>query len=283
MAANVWAYSPASPPFITTRSGQGALAFRRAGDKTVLAEVLASSPLRFLTPRNHGTAAWVFLANFGGGFVDGDHVDIAVHAEPGSSAFLATQASTKVYRSARGCSQRLTVRVAEDAAVAVVPDPVVCFAGARYRQSVDVSLAATGSVLVVDGYTSGRAARGERWAFERFESRTAVTRAGRSVLVDATRLDPAHGAIGERMGRFDVMLTLSVVGARFAAVREAMLAPLPGPSSDDAAIVAASPVGPDAAIVRVAATGFEAASRALRRSFAALAGFLGDDPFARKW
>ena len=283
MTANVWAYSTADPPFITTRPGRGTLAFRRVGPKTAIAEAFASSPLRFLTPRNHGKAQWVFLANFGGGFVDGDHVDITVDAEPGTAAFLGTQASTKVYRSARGCSQRLTVRVAEGAAVAVVPDPIVCFSGARYRQRIDVSLAQTASVLIVDGYTSGRAARGERWAFDRFESRTEVTRGGKSVALDATRLDPAHGDIAERMGRFDAILTVIVVGERFGAVREAMLAPLAGPSSGDAAILAASPIGPDAAIVRVAATGFEAASRALRRSFAALACFLGDDPFARKW
>lgn len=259
------------------------LAFRRAGERTVLAEAFASSPLRFLTPRNHGRAAWVFLANFGGGLVDGDHLAIAVDAGPGSTAFLGTQASTKVYRSARGCSQELAIRVDEGAAVALVPDPVACFAGARYRQRIDVSLAPTGSVLLVDGYTAGRAARGERWAFDRFDARTTIARAGKTVVVDATRLDPAQGPIAERMGRYDAMLTMTVVGERFAGVREAMLAPLPAPSTGEAAVVTASPVGADGAIVRVAATGFETASRPLRRSFEALARFLGDDPFARKW
>ena len=239
--------------------------------------------MRILTPGNHGRAAWTFLSTLGGGLVDGDHIAISVDAGPGSTAFLGTQASTKVYRSARGCSQRLTVRVEDGAAVAVVPDPIACFAGARYLQRIDVSLAPTGSVLLVDGYTSGRAARGERWAFDGFDSRSTIARAGKAVLVDATRLDPAHGPLAERMGRYDVILTVTAVGERFAGVREAMLAPLPAPKAGDAAIVAASPVGADAAIVRVAATGFETASRALRRSFDALARSLGDDPFARKW
>jgi urease accessory protein len=253
------------------------------GAKTVLGQAFATSPLRLLTPNNHGTAAWVFLANLGGGLVDGDHVELSVHAGEDSTAFLGTQASTKVYRSPRGCSQRLEARVDDGAALAIVPDPVACFAGARYRQDIDVSLSPTASLVLVDGYTSGRAARGERWQFDRFESRTTISRGGAPLFIDATRLDPAPGPIAERMGRFDVILSVVAVGPRFATVREAIVAPLGPPSPGDATIVAASPFGRDAAVLRVASDGFENASRALRRSFDALACVLGDDPFARKW
>ena len=257
--------------------------FERAGPRTVLGRVYAASPLRFLTPRNHGPGAWAFLSNLGGGLVDGDHVELDVRAEEGSKAFIGTQASTKVYRSPRGCSQRLVARAEEGAALAIVPDPVVCFAGARYRQEIAVALAPAASLVLVDGYTSGRAARGERWEFAAFESRTTITRAGAALVVDATRLDPAAGPIAERMGRFDVILSAIAVGPRFAAVREAMLAPLGHPSPGEATIVAASPIGADAAVLRVASDGFESASRAMRRSFDAIARVLGDDPFARKW
>ena len=115
--------------------GSGVLEFRRAGSKTVLASAFAASPLRFLTPRNHGDAAWVYTTTFGGGMVNGDRVGIDVGAGQGTTALLSTQSSTKIYRSPRGCTSRLAIRAAEGAAVAVVPDPVVCFAGARYAQT----------------------------------------------------------------------------------------------------------------------------------------------------
>jgi urease accessory protein len=254
--------------------------FRRSGRKTVLAAAFAASPLRFFTPRNHGAAAWVFLGNLGGGLVDGDRVDLAIEAEPETAAFIGTQASTKVYRSSRGCSQRLAVRAADASLLVIAPDPVVCFAGARYRQDIDMALSSTASIVLVDGYTSGRAACGERWKFARFESRTTIARDGVGAIVDATRLDPIHGAIAPRMGSFDVVLSVVVAGPRLRAVREAMLEER---SAGGALVVAPSPIGGDAAIVRVAADSFESASRALRRSFRALAETLGDDPFARKW
>jgi urease accessory protein len=249
----------------------------------VIARAFARSPLRVLAPRNHGHAAWVYLTTLGGGMVDGDRVDVRVTAGPGAVALLGTQSATKVYRSTsnEGCAFRLGVTADEDAAVAVVPDPVVCFAGARYSQRVHVTLARSASVLLLDGYSCGRAARGERWAFGRFDARTTVERAGTRVLVDATRLDPCHGEVGARMGPFDVVLSLVVVGPRFAGVRAAMMEAA-GPPSEDV-VAAASPVGADGAVLRVAACRFERASRVLRSCFGELARVLGDDPFARKW
>ncbi len=278
-----------APQISVASPGVARLAFERAGPsgKTALSTAFAASPLRILMPRNHGNAAWVFLASLGGGLVDRDHLDVDVEVGPGASAFLGTQASTKVYRSPNGCSQRMVARVAEGGSLALVPDPVVCFEGAHYGQRIDIALGLGASVFVLDGYTCGRSARGERWAFSRYASRTTITRGGVAAMIDATLLDPGHGAIAERMGRFDVVLSLAVFGPRFAAVRAVALASGGAGGdvgvSDGSVIAAASPLGPDGCIVRVAAERFESASRVLRSSFAALAQGLGDDPFVRKW
>lgn len=276
--------------------GTARIGFRRLGTgKTALTTAFATSPLRLLTPSNHGDASWVFLASLGGGLVDGDRLDVEIEVEPRASALLGTQASTKVYRSAGsandstpGCAQRFVARVGEGSALTVIPDPIVCFAGARYEQAIDVTVTPSGSLFLMDGYTCGRSARGERWAFSRYESRTIVSRddgAGSpaSRIVDATRLDPRHGAVADRMRRFDVVVSVIALGPRFATVREAMLAALPPLGSRDSVLAAASSIGDDGCILRVAAERFESASLTLRSSFAALARVLGDDPFARKW
>jgi urease accessory protein len=266
-----------------TGPGRGAVAVERSGSRTVVSRALATSPLRLLMPNNHGHGAWVYLSTFGGGLVDGDHIDLRVRVDRSATLFLGTQASTKVYRSPRGCSQRMVVDAADGCTVAIAPEPVVCFDGARYEQSTHVSLGPDASLLLLDGYTSGRRARGERWAMGLYSSRTTIERGGRTALVDATRLDPTHGAIARRMGCFDVLLTLTAMGPRSASVREAMLTPRPAPAPGDLAVYAASPIGTDGAIARVAARSFESASLALRPSFTELTRLLGDDPFARKW
>ncbi len=262
--------------------GQVQLDFCRSGPRTVIARAFAESPARLLAPRNHGDAAWVFLATLGGGLLDGDYVDIRLGVAEGASALLGTQSSTKIHRSPGGCRQRVEATVAPGAALTVVPDPVVCFEGARYTQDIRIAVAAGGSLLLLDGYTCGRSARGERWKFAEYASRTTIVRGRARSVVDATRLDPAHGPIAARMGPFDVVLSLLAIGPRFASVRAAMLSLARRPT-DSWLLVAASPIADDAVIVRLAADRFERASKVLRPSFAELARVLGDDPFARKW
>jgi len=227
----------------------------------------------------------VYVATLGGGLVDGDAVALDVEVDPGACALLGTQASTKVYRSPGGTTQSLRARVATGALLAVLPDPVSCFAGARYEQRIDVDLADDdATVVLVDALTCGRAARGERWAFARYVSRTRVSRAGRVMVVDAALLDPEQGDIATRMGRYDALATIIAVGPRAREVRARLLAAaaLP-PVGTSTCLVSATALGAEATLGRLAATSAQEAIARIRKVVEPLALELGDDPFARRW
>lgn len=263
--------------------GRGSLAFARCGERTIVRSARAQSPLRMLTPQNHGHAAWVVLATLGGGLVDGDSILLDIAVGPDATGLVGTQASTKVYRCpTSACRQDTTAEVAEGALLVVIPDPVACFATARYEQSTRIDLAASGSLLLVDAFTSGRAARGERWDFHRYAARTRIDRAGVPLLLDAIVLDPAQGALRERMGRFDAFATVVLAGRHVLplvhAVRE-----LPPPTRRASVVLAASPLGDDAIVLRIAGGSVEEVMRSVRAHLAGLEALLGDDPFARKW
>jgi urease accessory protein len=264
--------------------GAGSLAFERAGAATVLRTARSTSPLRLLTPRNHGHAAWVFAATFGGGLVDGDTIRLDVTLAPGSAGLVGTQASTKVYRCPTGaCRQDLVARVEAGALLVLVPDPVVCFAEARYEQTSAVDLAADASLVLVDTFTAGRSARGERWQFARYAARLAVTRDGAPLVHDALILDPAHGALAARFGRFEAIATIVLVGPLARSLRAHAIARAPAPARAAAVVEAVSPIGDDGALIRIAGASIEATSAAVRGYLADLGAILGDDPFARKW
>ena len=198
----------------------------------------------------------------------------------GASLLLGTQASTKVYRSPAGTSQHLAADVGEGALLAVLPDPVTCFEGARYTQQTTVALARGASLVLLDAVTAGRSARGERWLFDRYLARIDVSRQGAPVLHDALELDPAHGAVPPRMARFDALYTLVLVGPLVAPlIEDALALPRPlGPRPD--VLVAPSPLGTEGAMLRIAATSVETGGRVVRAALARLAAVLGDDPFA---
>ena len=68
--------------------GRGRVEIVRRGERSVVTRAVATSPLRLLTPRNHGRGAWVYTATYGGGLVDGDAIqlDISVGAGRGGDA-----------------------------------------------------------------------------------------------------------------------------------------------------------------------------------------------------
>src|SRR5688572_3469687 len=81
--------------------GVGQIEVTRAAGRSRVTRAYATSPLRLLTPRNHGDAAWIYAASYGGGLLGGDRVQLSVQVANGARAFLSTQASTKIYRSDR--------------------------------------------------------------------------------------------------------------------------------------------------------------------------------------
>jgi len=281
------------------RVAQGRLSFQRSGDATAVRGAYADSPLRILTPRNHGSAAWAYLSTLGGGMVDGDALQLELSVEPAARAFVSTQGPTRIYRSPRGCSSALRAQVEEDAALLLLPDPLACFAGATYRQETRIELADSASLACWEILTAGRAARGERWAQVRYSSSLAVIRSGRTLVDEALLLDPRQGPLQERLGRFDAIATLLLVGPLFEAARAAVRASLDASPLTPGArvLVAASPLGlgqsertplgegidgAGALLVRCAAASVEELLMVLRGHLASVPPLLGDNPWARR-
>lgn len=261
--------------------GRGTVVARQEGGRTVLARVHATSPLRFVRPTFPGSrAASVCLVTFGGGLVDGDTNEVDLRVEAGATLVVFTQATTKAFRG----SSTQHIRAEVHGTLVLLPDPVACFARSRFRQRVDITLHGEGSAVTLDGFTSGRAAFGERWAFDSVDLATTMRDGNGRVLVrDALRLDSADGPIEARVDRFEAFATVLAVGPRVATVARGLLdasvvthevvaAPSPLP---------ASPL-PSGAIVRIAGTSPAQALGEARRRLRNLHDIDVVDPFASR-
>ena len=261
------------------RAGQGRVGVAFVQGQSEVVDLYATSPLRLLTPRSRGEAAWVVQSSLGGGLVDGDAPSLAVRVGRGARALLLTQASTKVYRSPRGTSQQLEAVVEADALLVSWPDPLTCFAGANFAQSTRVQLEASASVLLVDAFTAGRVARHERWAASHHQSRLQVEVAGGCLVDETLRLDPLEGPIAERFGRFDAFATVLLWGPYLAEAREAVAAAVTAtPLEHRAPVVeSVSPLGEHGLWLRCAATTTPGLSERLRQRLAFVPGLAGGD------
>lgn len=276
---------PADAPSSIGAAGTAIVDVVRGPRRSVVTRAFAASPLRLLTPRNHGDAAWVYSTTFGGGLVDGDDLRIAVRVGRGATMLLATQAATKVYRSGRGTSAALHAVVEPGALLAVVPDPVICFAGAAYRQNQRIDLHDGAGLVYLDWYASGRHASGERWQFGRYESRLEICRAGRVAAIEAVALAPEHGDLRARMGRFDVLAVMALAGERLQDHADDVLRRVSGLPVEKRArtIAGASELRGGGCLVRLAGTSVEEVAGMVRTCLGFLPALLGDDPWARKW
>ena len=177
--------------------------------------------------------------------------------EVGADATLAfgTSAPGKVYRARDGLQSRWTLdaTVADGALLALVPEPLTCFAGADYRQAHEISLTRGASLLFVDVLSAGRTARGERWAFERCATRLRVRLDERLVLHDALNLEAGALPVASRLERFDALATMLLCGPRLAAHAGPMLEAIAHrPTRGEPLVASASPFR-DGVLIRAAA------------------------------
>jgi urease accessory protein len=185
----------------------------------------------------------------------------------------------------RASSQLLTARVARGGTLALAPEPVSPFEGARYEQRQAFELAAGASLLAVDAVVAGRTARGERWALERYRARSEVWIAGRLAVGDALLLAPrAAGELAARLGRFDAFASLLVLGPAFARCARSILDRVGAlPVAAGAPLLAAASPLDAGVIVRCAATSAEALGAFVRGAIRAAGDPLGDGAFAHRW
>jgi urease accessory protein len=248
----------------------------------------ATNPLKLLTPRARGESVWACTSSFGGGLVAGDETRLDLHLRPNARCYLGTQASTKVYRnpSCRPCGHVTHATLDENSLLVFAPDPVQAFANSSYTQRQEFHLAPGAGLVLADWFSSGRAARGERWAFAHFQSRNDVFISEGRAFVDSLRLSSEDGSLlsPHRTGWFNCLATLLFIGAPLREFAEHLLATINSrPVERQAPLVtSASPIR-DGALLRVAGESVELVGRELHHHLQPVTALLGDDPWARKW
>lgn len=276
-------FNPSLPE--TSLPGVGRLRFQRVAGRTAVVESFASSPLKFVHPRNHGIAAWAVASTYGGGLLGGDAIKIDIDLGAETQAVFMTQASTKIYRSQATARQDLSCRVGPGALMVSAQDRVACFANSSFEQRQRYTLAPDANLLLVDWISAGRLDSGERWQLERYASRIEIWRDSRLCFLEALRLDAAHGNIAARMGRFNSLASVILIGPKLAACIDALRGEIESAELQPnlATLVAASTVGNDGLLLRLAGVDVETLGARLRKILSGVCELIGDDPWARRW
>ncbi len=159
--------------------------------------------------------ARVYVLSVAGGIVQGDRLHTEVIAREGAQVHLTTPAATKIYRSpATPASQVLRISAGAGTHVEYLPEPVIPFRGARFREEV-VLVAHPTATLVFGGIlTPGRVAMGESHVYDLYVSRVRAEREdGCLEFLDVTHLTPTTMSPRRpgMLGPFDFLGTLHLL------------------------------------------------------------------------
>lgn len=203
-----------APPRVG-RDGALRLGFERQGERTALARCRWTLPLQVLAPLAlPDPAVVVSVLNPTGGVLGGDRLCVDVEAGPGAHACLTTPSATRVYRSPdRPAIQTVRLVVGPGAALEWVPDHTIPFAGADFRQTIEAEVGEGGCLVVVDAFSAGRVASGERWRFRRLESALTVRDRRGDLVHDRFLLTGAADGLGATEGA-DYFATVVVVAGQ---------------------------------------------------------------------
>ena len=197
------------------------LAFERreTDGATVLSEAEQSPPLRVIRAfPAEDQSALVHLHNVSGGVLGGDRLALSVRVGAGASAQLTTTGATRVYRSGRDALSAVQINdivVEENGLLEYVPDAIIPFAGARFRQETRIQLSTGAGLFWWEILAPGREALGECFAYGRVGLKTEIRADGKLIAYENVDLEPAKirmGAIA-RLGVYRYWVTFYVCRA----------------------------------------------------------------------
>lgn len=202
---------------------------------------------------NTGRDFQAVLLNSSGGVTGGDRLSVSAHAEAGSHLTLTSQAAERIYAAQQGQVGRVSnlLTIEDGARIDWLPQETILFDKAALNRRLAVDLAPDARFLMVESLVLGRAAMGERLTAIHLNDGVRLTRGGRLLWADATRMDTATlPALNGRamLGGGGAMALAAYAGPD----AEAYLEPLR--ALTDALPAAVSLARPDLLVLRAVAT-----------------------------
>ena len=204
----------ASGPRLARVAGGVALRVGAREGRSVVADLSERDGYKVRFPRGtiHPEAV---IINTGGGLAGGDMVRQSVAIDDGGEATVTTQASERVYRALAGSETAVDVRLSlgEGARLAWLPQETILFDAARLRRSIEVEMAASARLLLVETVIFGRTAMGETVRTGLLRDRWRIRRSSKLVFAETVRLD---GAIAETLAATPIAAGAHVVSTLLA-------------------------------------------------------------------
>ncbi|WP_310163348.1 urease accessory protein UreD [Arthrobacter sp. BE255] len=203
--------------------GELALRIGQRAGRSVATHQFHQGALRVLRPHyldDSGQVCYV-VVNPGGAYLGADLFVLDIDVEAGADLLLTTQSATKIYRTPGSfAEQRMSLRLREGARLELMPDQLIAYREARYRQNTHITVRPTSSLVMAEVITPGWSPDGASFRYEelrlRNEIRVETDDGGQLLALDNLLIRPPAGDVTGLgfMEGFSHLGSLVVVDAR---------------------------------------------------------------------
>lgn len=183
--------------------------------KTILQEAYFEGALKITKPvyLTDSGEVYLYLMNPGGGYIDGDSYRIEIVLEEEAEAVVTSQSSTKIYKTPKQpVLQDMKINLKKGSRLHYLPDPVIAYENARFRQETVINMESGASLIFTDIYTPGWAPDGTLFRYDLLQSRLKVFKDGQLILLDYVKLEPNDNVNGigmmEEYTHFGTMMVI---------------------------------------------------------------------------
>ncbi|TVU59508.1 urease accessory protein UreD [Paenarthrobacter nitroguajacolicus] len=147
------------------------------GGRSVASRQFHEGALRVLRPHyldGSGQVCYV-MVNPGGAYLGADLFLIDVEVENNAALLLTTQSATKVYRTPGSfAEQRMNIQLGEGSRLELVPDQLIAYREASYRQNSRIRLHPSSSLVMAEVVTPGWSPDGASFKYEEVRLRNEI-------------------------------------------------------------------------------------------------------------
>ncbi|WP_350224003.1 urease accessory protein UreD [Pseudarthrobacter sp. fls2-241-R2A-168] len=177
---------PATPRPLTPGSAASAIVSPRGvlelviserGERSIASRQFHQGALRVLRPHyldDSGQVCYV-VVNPGGAYLGADLFLLDVEVQEEAELVLTTQSATKVYRTPGSfAEQRMVIRLGEGARLELVPDQLIAYREASYRQRTHITVRPSSSLVMAEVVTPGWSPDGAAFRYEEVRLRNEI-------------------------------------------------------------------------------------------------------------
>nr|WP_076388453.1 urease accessory protein UreD [Vaginimicrobium propionicum] len=171
-----------------------------SGGKSIATRQYHTRAMKIIRPHYLDDSGQVFyiIANPGGGYLGGDAYRMNISVAEGASLLLTDQSATKVYRTPEDfVVQNISFKVEAGAVFEYIPNQLILYRDADFRQQITADVSPTGSLFMTDIITPGWSPDGELFSYKQARLRNEITVGDELALVDNLRINPLLSEFGE--------------------------------------------------------------------------------------